>query len=92
LTFYGFLKDVGLPGVNFINILHARFLYKSELSSFSLITFGFVIFGAKILHEKPSRKTLMKLTAALANFERISIRILPGITIMLKRKVQRIPR
>ncbi len=65
------------------------FLYESELSSFSLITFVFVIFGAKILY-KPSRKASMKLTAALANFERISIRILAGITIMLKRKVRRI--
>ena len=36
-------------GVNFINILCARFSYESKLSSFSLVTFGFVIFGAKIL-------------------------------------------
>jgi len=28
----------GDPGVNFINILRAAFLYKSVLSSFSLIT------------------------------------------------------
>jgi len=35
------------------------------LSSFSLITFGFVIFGAKILYKKRARKTLMKLTAAM---------------------------
>ncbi len=29
-------------GVNFINVLHERFLYKSKLSSFSLVTFGLV--------------------------------------------------
>ncbi len=50
------------PGVNFINILRARFLYKSELSSFSLDTFGFVIFWRKNIGAKCVRKTLMKLT------------------------------
>jgi len=50
------------PAVNFINILLARFSYKSELSSFSLIIFGCVIFGTKILYETLARKTLMKLT------------------------------
>jgi len=38
-------QPVQRPLVNFINILRARFSYKSELSSFSLIT---VIVGAKI--------------------------------------------
>jgi hypothetical protein len=33
-----------MPGVNFINMLCMRFLYKSKLSSFSLVTFGLVIF------------------------------------------------
>jgi len=32
------------PGVNFINILRTSFLNESKLSSFSLVTFGFVIF------------------------------------------------
>ncbi len=39
-------------GVNFINILRARFLYESKFFSFSLLTYGFVIFGAKILYKK----------------------------------------
>ncbi len=43
---------------HFMNV----FFYESKLSSFSLITFGFVIFGAKILNEKCARKSLMKLT------------------------------
>jgi hypothetical protein len=47
------------PGVNFISICCARFLYESKLSSFSLTTFVFVIFGAKILYEKCACKTLM---------------------------------
>jgi len=54
-----------LPGVNFINILRAYFLYESKLSSFSLVTFGFVIFGAKISYEKRACKMLMKLTTGL---------------------------
>jgi hypothetical protein len=37
--------DRQIPGVNFINTLHAHFLYESKLSSFYLVTFGFVIFG-----------------------------------------------
>jgi len=38
-------------GVNFINILWVCFSYESKFQSFSLIIFGFVIFGAKILYE-----------------------------------------
>jgi len=49
-------------GVYFINVLRAPFLYVSLFGSFSLVTFGFVIFGAKILYEKHAPKTLMKLT------------------------------
>jgi len=49
-------------GVNFINIVHEHFSYESKLSSFSLVTFGFVILGAKILFKKNVRKTLMTLT------------------------------
>jgi len=37
---------------DFINILHAIFPYKSALRSFSLVHFGFVFFGAKILAQK----------------------------------------
>jgi len=44
------------PWANFINILRSRFSYQSELSSFSLIMFGFVIFGAKILYKNASIK------------------------------------
>jgi len=54
-------------GVNFINILCVRFLFASKLSSFSLVTFGFVIFGTKILYEKWTHKTLMKLNTGLCN-------------------------
>jgi len=49
-----------LTGVNFINILHETFLYKSALCSFSLI--GLVIFWQKIIGAKGARKMLMKLT------------------------------
>jgi len=34
-------------GANFINILSSRYLYESKLSSFSLITFKFVILAPK---------------------------------------------
>ncbi len=40
------------------------FVWK-QISNFSLITFGFVIFGTKILYQKRARKMLMKLTAGL---------------------------
>jgi hypothetical protein len=46
------------PRVNFINVLHAGFSYKSKLSSFSLVTFCFVIFADKILYEKGALKKL----------------------------------
>jgi len=65
-----------VPVVNFINILLLPFLYVSLFgsfsaafrqlfSSFSLVTFGFVIFGTKISYEKCVSKTLMKLTAGV---------------------------
>jgi len=42
------------PGINFINILHVTFLYKSALQSFSLITFWLCnFFGKRILSKKP---------------------------------------
>jgi len=40
------------PVVNFIIVLHSSFLYQRGLRSFSLVTFDFVIFGAKILYVK----------------------------------------
>jgi len=39
-------------GVNFINILHERFLHKSALRSFSLVHYGFVIFWQKDIGKK----------------------------------------
>ncbi len=51
-----------LLGVNFINILWARFLYKSKLRSFSLITLGFEIFWHQNIGKKCACKMLMKLT------------------------------
>ncbi len=65
-----------LTGVNFINILSAHFSYKSKLSSFSLVTFGFVIFGANFLQENHRRKTLMKLTTALTVGEKSAFKML----------------
>ncbi len=50
------------PGVNFINILRMHLLYESKLSSFSLVSLGFVIFGRKNIGAKGSWKMLMKLT------------------------------
>jgi len=54
-------------GVNFINVLPTRAFFECKplwqlFGSFSQVTFGFVIFGAKILYEKCAHKTLMKLT------------------------------
>jgi hypothetical protein len=37
--------EIDIPIFNFNNMLCALFLYESKLSSFSLVTFGFVIFG-----------------------------------------------
>jgi len=55
------------PGVNFINILQAHFLYESELSSFSLVTFCCVIFLGQNIGAKCARKMLMKLTPESSN-------------------------
>jgi len=47
-----------------LRFMRAFFVHKSFLQLFiSLVTFGFVIFGAKILFEKRACKTLMKLTS-----------------------------
>jgi len=45
--------------------LHARFSYKSKLSSLSQNMFGFVIFDANISYEKRARNSLMKSTVGL---------------------------
>jgi len=63
-----YLGHFWATGVNFINILRACFSYESKLNSFSLIMFGFVIFGGKILYKKLSRKMLMKLTTGGTRF------------------------
>jgi len=52
------------------------FVYDSKFRSFSLITFGFVIFGAKILYEKWANKILMKLTAGVKVLRNIFSKIL----------------
>jgi len=57
-----FLTSGSWSGVNFNNILWTRFLHKSELSSFSLITFGFVIFWCQNIGKKVTHKMLKKLT------------------------------
>jgi len=38
-VYYAILKSTRRRGVNFINILHARFSYESDSHSFSLVTF-----------------------------------------------------
>jgi hypothetical protein len=61
-------KSRATLAVNYINILHARFLYKSLFwqifSSFKPTT-QLCNFGAKISYKKCARITLMKLTAAI---------------------------
>jgi hypothetical protein len=58
-----------IPGVNFINILRSCFMYKSELSSFSLVMFGFEIFWRQNIGKKVTRKMLMKLTPGIWDVE-----------------------
>jgi len=53
-------KRLHQPGVNFINILRERFLYKSLCTAFFYLSFSFVIFCRQNLYKKRSRKTLMK--------------------------------
>jgi len=50
------------PGVNFINIAHARFAYEIFVAKISNPKASFVVFGAKILYKKCACKMLMKLT------------------------------
>jgi len=53
------------PGVDLTNILRARFLNESKLSSFPLSTFLLCNFGDKILYEQRASKMLMQLTAGV---------------------------
>jgi hypothetical protein len=57
------------PGVKFINILRAGFLYESFLRSFYVLTiclqFGFVIFWQKDFGAKAANKMLVKLTPGI---------------------------
>jgi len=48
-------------GVNFINIWRSRFSYESKLSSFSQVTFGFVIFWCQNIGAQCKHKMLMEL-------------------------------
>jgi len=47
-----------LPGVNFINVLRSTISYISLFDNFYLVTFGFVIFGVKILYKKCAQKNV----------------------------------
>jgi hypothetical protein len=51
-----------IPGVNFINVLHAFFILVPKITK---LCFGFEIFGAKILYKICVSKTLMKLTPSV---------------------------
>jgi len=48
------------PRVNITNILQANFSHKSALRSFSLLSFGFVIFWPQNIGAKGAHKMLMK--------------------------------
>jgi len=52
-------------GVNFINILHKTFSYKSILRSYSLISVWLCNFWHKNIDEKAACKMLMKLTTGV---------------------------
>jgi len=62
---------LSFQSVNFINILSARFLYKSELSSFSLITFGFEIFWRQNIGKNITHKMLTKSTPYGVDFPNV---------------------
>ncbi len=71
-------KEKRRPGVNFINVLRAPFLYKSLWAAFFPLTFWLWIFGANFLCEKCARKMLMKLTTGV-NFINILRRLFANI-------------
>ena len=56
------VQIVSQSRVNFTNNLRAAFSYESVLSSFSVLTFRFVIFQRKEIGAKAARKMLVKLT------------------------------
>jgi len=61
-------KFKSFPGVNFINILRVRFLYKSAFLAPNFCTklaFGFEILVPKISYKKHERKMLMTFTPAI---------------------------
>jgi len=60
-------------GVNFINILRARFLYQSAPRSFSQVHFGFIFSGKRISAKKAHKKMLMKLTTDQIQIFRFAI-------------------
>ncbi len=51
-------SSLSRPGVNFINLLSARFSSEILVPKTSKLCFGFEIFGTKILCEKRMRKML----------------------------------
>ena len=55
------------PGVNFTNILHALFLHKSLMSSFSVDKLRFDFSWRKDIGAKAAHKTLVKLTTVVLN-------------------------
>jgi len=55
-------KIVWKAGVNFINVLCARFSYKILAPKITKLCFGFEVLPPKSLYKKRTSKTLMKLT------------------------------
>ncbi len=64
-SFAGANDPEGLPGVNFIKVLHTRFLYKILAPKITNPKHSFLIFGIKISYEKCSHKMLIKLAPCL---------------------------
>ncbi len=54
---------LGLAGVNFINVLRARFLYKILVTKITKLCFGFDFLAKKFCMKNACKKTLMELTA-----------------------------
>jgi len=54
--------NVGQHGVNFINVIRAHFSYKILPPKITKLCFGFEVLEPKILFEKRTGITLMKLT------------------------------
>jgi len=61
-------RSVPTPGVNFINVLRARFLYKILVPKLQSCVLGLKLEKScqkQLLYEKRWSKTLMKLTAVV---------------------------